>query len=96
MDVVVLALAGTATALATGLGAIPVSRLGSHAEQLRPALWGLTVGLMSVASVLGLLLPALDEGSPGGGDRGAPRSASASWSARSGCFARARGCTSGS
>lgn len=64
MDVAVLALAGTGTAFATGFGAIPVSRLGSRAEQLRPALWGLTVGLMSVASVLGLLLPALDEGSP--------------------------------
>jgi ZIP family zinc transporter len=63
MEVAVLALAGSGTALATGLGAIPVSRLGSRAEQLRPALWGLTVGLMSVASVLGLLVPALDEGS---------------------------------
>jgi ZIP family zinc transporter len=63
VEVVVLALAGTGTALATGFGAIPVSRLGSRAEQLRPALWGVTVGLMSVASVLGLLLPALDEGS---------------------------------
>lgn len=65
MEVAVLALAGSGTALATGLGALPVSRLGSRAGQLRPALWGLTVGLMSVASVLGLLLPALDEGSPG-------------------------------
>ena len=37
--------------------------LGARAEQLRPALWGLTVGLMSVASVVGLLLPALGEGS---------------------------------
>lgn len=63
MDLVVLALAGTGTALATGLGAIPVSRLGARAGALRPALWGMTVGLMSVASVLGLLLPALDEGS---------------------------------
>src|SRR5680860_1785278 len=63
VDLVVLALAGTGTALATGLGAIPVSRLGDRAGALRPALWGMTVGLMSVASVLGLLLPALDEGS---------------------------------
>ena len=60
---VVLFLAGTATALATGLGAIPVWLLGAHAEALRPALWGATVGLMGVASVVGLLLPALDEGS---------------------------------
>ena len=58
-----MTLASCATALATGIGAIPVSMLGRRAEQLRPALWGLTVGLMSVASVVGLLLPALDEGS---------------------------------
>ena len=62
-QVSLLALAGCATALATGLGAIPVSHLGSRADLLRPALWGLTVGLMTVASIVGLLLPALDEGS---------------------------------
>ena len=50
--------------MATGLGALPVSRLGARAEELRPALWGLTVGLMTVASVVGLLMPALDEGTP--------------------------------
>jgi ZIP family zinc transporter len=58
-----LALAGVGTALATGIGAIPVSHLGHRAAQLRPALWGVTVGLMGVASIVGLLLPALDEGS---------------------------------
>jgi ZIP family zinc transporter len=63
MDVAVLALAGGATALATGLGAVPVFLLGARAESLRPFLWGLAVGLMSVASVAGLILPALDEGS---------------------------------
>ena len=63
MELAVLALAGSGTALATGIGALPVSRLGAHAATLRPALWGLTVGLMSVASLVGLLLPALDEGS---------------------------------
>jgi ZIP family zinc transporter len=61
MELAVLALAGSATALATGLGALPVSRLGAHAAVLRPALWGLTVGLMTVASVVGLLVPALEE-----------------------------------
>jgi zinc transporter, ZIP family len=65
MELAVLALAGSGTALATGLGALPVSRLGAHADVLRPALWGLTVGLMTVASIVGLLLPALDEGSLG-------------------------------
>ena len=63
MELAVLALAGSGTALATGVGALPVSRLGRRAATLRPALWGLTVGLMTVASIVGLLLPALDEGS---------------------------------
>jgi ZIP family zinc transporter len=58
----VLALAGSATALATGLGAVPVFLLGARAVRLRPFLWGIAVGLMGVASVVGLVLPALDEG----------------------------------
>jgi ZIP family zinc transporter len=61
MEVAVLVLAGTATAFATGVGAVPVFLLGERATQLRPFLWGATVGLMGVASVVGLLLPALDE-----------------------------------
>jgi ZIP family zinc transporter len=65
MEVGVLVLAGTATALATGLGAVPVFLLGTRAEMLRPLLWGLAIGLMGVASISGLLLPALDEGSVG-------------------------------
>jgi ZIP family zinc transporter len=65
MELAVLALAGSATALATGLGALPVSRLGVHADAVRPALWGLTVGVMTVASIVGLVLPALHEGSAG-------------------------------
>ena len=62
MEVAVLALAGSATALATGLGAVPVFLLGDRAHRLRPFLWGTAVGLMSVASVVGLLVPAVDEG----------------------------------
>src|SRR5262245_45455881 len=58
-----LVLAGTATAIAHGIGAIPVFLLGKRAEALRPLLWGLAAGVMTVASVVGLLLPALDEGS---------------------------------
>lgn len=65
MEVAALALAGSATALATGLGAIPVFLLGARAERLRPFLWGTAIGLMGVASVVGLLLPALEE--DGGG-----------------------------
>jgi ZIP family zinc transporter len=64
-DLVVLVLAGSATALATGLGAVPVFVLGRRIEHLRPLLWGLAAGLMAVASVVGLLAPALDEGSNG-------------------------------
>jgi len=65
VDVLVLLAAGTGTALATGLGAIPVFYLGRRAEQLRPPLWGFAAGTMGVVSVLGLLVPALDEGSVG-------------------------------
>ena len=65
MDVAVLALAGTATALATGVGAVPVFFVGRRSEQLRPLLSGATVGLMSVAAVVGLLLPAIEEGGAG-------------------------------
>lgn len=58
-----LILVATGTAFATGLGAIPVSLLGSRAERLRPALLGLAGGVMAVAAVAGLLLPAIDDGS---------------------------------
>ncbi len=59
----VLLLAASGTALATGLGAIPVSLLGRRAEVLRPFLLGVAAGTMAVASLLGLLLPGLREGS---------------------------------
>jgi ZIP family zinc transporter len=65
MELALLGFAGCATALATGVGAVPVFMLGDRAVKLRPLLWGATVGLMGVAAVVGLLLPALDEGSPG-------------------------------
>jgi ZIP family zinc transporter len=62
VDVVLLTAAASATALATGLGAIPVFYVGSRAELLRPVLLGTAIGAMTVASVLGLLKPALEEG----------------------------------
>ena len=62
-EVLVVFLAGAATALATGVGAIPVFFLGSRAGALRPALWGMAAGVMAVASWEGLLAPAIDEGS---------------------------------
>lgn len=64
-EVVVVTLVGALTALATGLGAVPVFLLGDRVEALRPLLWGITIGLMGVAAVVGLLLPALDEDEPG-------------------------------
>lgn len=62
-DVIAVALAGLLTAVATGFGAIPVFLMGPRAAILRPALWGFAGGVMGVASVAGLILPALDEGS---------------------------------
>jgi ZIP family zinc transporter len=62
-ELALLAAAGAGTALATGLGAIPVFALGVRADALRPLLWGLACGVMVVASVVGLLEPALDQGS---------------------------------
>ncbi len=63
-DVVVLVLAASGTALATGLGAVPVFFLGERAARLTPPLLGFAAGVMGVASVSGLLIPATEEGSP--------------------------------
>lgn len=63
IDLVVVALLGLGTALATGLGAIPVAVLGDRAPRSGPLLLGLAAGVMTVAAVVGLLLPAIDEGS---------------------------------
>jgi ZIP family zinc transporter len=59
----ILLLAATGTALATGLGAIPVFLLGTRAAALQPLLLGIAAGTMGVASVVGLILPGLDQGS---------------------------------
>ena len=62
-EVVVLGLAASGTALATGLGAIPVFMLGRRAARLAPFLLGIAVGVMGVAAIVGLLIPATEEGS---------------------------------
>lgn len=62
-DVLVLFLAACGTTLATGLGAVPVFLLGARAQALRRPLLGFAAGVMVVAAVAGLLLPAIDEGS---------------------------------
>jgi hypothetical protein len=46
-------LAGFATALATGLGALPAGRVDARAVAWRPALLGATASAMTVVSVLG-------------------------------------------
>lgn len=58
----VLVAAGTGTALATGLGVLPVFMLADRVHALRAPMWGFAAGVMAVASVVGLLAPALDEG----------------------------------
>jgi ZIP family zinc transporter len=63
VDLLLLTLAATGTAVVTGLGAVPVFFLGERAETLRPALLGFAAGVMGVASIAGLLIPAVDEGS---------------------------------
>lgn len=63
IEVAVLVVAATGTALATGLGAIPVFLLGRRAAAIAPAMLGFAAGVMGVAAVAGLLLPAVDEGS---------------------------------
>lgn len=63
-QVLVLFLAACGTALATGLGAIPVFFLGRRAEQLTPSLLGFAAGVMGVAAIAGLLIPSIQEGSP--------------------------------
>lgn len=63
-EALVLVLAACGTAFATGLGAVPVFMLGSaSARRLAPLLLGLAAGVMAVAAVLGLLVPAAEEGS---------------------------------
>lgn len=61
-DLLALFLAACGTALATGLGVIPVWFLGRRAAALTPFLLGIAAGVMGVASVAGLLIPAIEEG----------------------------------
>ena len=58
-----VALAGIATALATGLGALPIGAAAERGLAWRPALLGAAAGAMVVVSLVGLLLPALEDGS---------------------------------
>jgi ZIP family zinc transporter len=62
-EALVLLLAASATALATGIGAIPVFLFGERTKRLTPFLLGFASGVMGVAAIAGLLIPATEEGS---------------------------------
>jgi ZIP family zinc transporter len=62
-DAAVLFFAACGTTLATGLGAVPVFLLGARAAALAPTLLGFAAGVMGVAAIAGLLIPASEEGS---------------------------------
>ncbi len=81
--VVAVLLVATLTVLATGLGALPVMFSAAHAERLQPWLDGLVIGVMGVAAVVGLLLPAARHGSPGSVAAGAVAGMAGLWWARS-------------
>lgn len=63
MDVLQAALLGLVTALATGLGVLPVYWLGMGSRGIG-FLWGTSAGVMAAISVLDLLLPSLDDPLP--------------------------------
>lgn len=54
--------AATVTALATGLGAVPVFALGEPSSAFRATLLGAAAGSMLVAALVGLLVPGIGEG----------------------------------
>ncbi len=63
-DTILLIAIATGTALATGLGALPVIALGEgRARAAQGVLSGFAAGVMAVAAIVGLLLPAAERGS---------------------------------
>ena len=60
-----LLLAATGTALGDGPRRDPGLRPGVAHRPSDPACWGIAAGVMTVASIVGLLRPALDQGSVG-------------------------------
>lgn len=62
-SVVELIIVASLTAVASGVGAIPVFALGpDRADHWRAGMVGFAAGVMSVAAVLGLLIPGFEEG----------------------------------
>ncbi len=63
-DALLLTAIAAATVLATGLGALPVIALGAaRARAAQGTLSGLAAGVMGVAAIVGLLIPATEMGS---------------------------------
>ncbi len=63
-DALLLTALAAATALATGVGALPVVALGEkHARAAQGVLSGFAAGVMAVAAIVGLLMPAAEQGS---------------------------------
>ncbi|WP_254839163.1 ZIP family metal transporter [Natronomonas marina] len=63
-NLAVVFLAGLATALATGLGALPFFFFEEIGDRWNVVLWGFASGIMLSASVFGLLVEGLAEGTP--------------------------------
>ncbi len=63
-EVVAVTLIAGLTVLATGLGALPVVIFGDRAAAVQPLLDGLAIGVMLVAAISGLLIPAVQIGTP--------------------------------
>jgi ZIP family zinc transporter len=62
-DALLLTALAAATALATGIGALPVLALGAlRARAAQGVLSGLAAGVMAVAAIVGLLIPAAQQG----------------------------------
>jgi ZIP family zinc transporter len=62
-DALLLTAIAVATVLATGLGALPVIALGSErARAYQGLLSGVAAGVMAVAAIFGLLIPAAEQG----------------------------------
>ncbi len=63
-DAILLTAIAAGTALATGVGALPVIALGGErARAAQGVLSGFAAGVMAVAAIVGLLIPAASEGS---------------------------------
>ena len=61
-NLVLVFVAGLITALATGLGALPFFLFEDISDRVNVALWGLASGIMVSASLFGLILEGLAEG----------------------------------